>query len=193
MIVPNTGRNLLRTYDIFGLASCLHLWPQCLVAAQHRDAHVDKPVDGGPLRRRTPARTIRTQRNGAAATKATVRGTTGDHRRPLPRPAAKPDHEVMARTTARAICTSPRHDLSRRHDDQDSRRRPERRPSAGIRRCHRLRPTRGQPSQDHRTSVRVTDVSRPSKMDIEQPLYPRLQPHGDGRRITGGNTCLTPL
>ena len=34
-------------------------------------------------------------------------GTTGDHRGPLPRPATEHDHEAMARTTARVICTLP--------------------------------------------------------------------------------------
>lgn len=37
----------------------------------------------------------------------------------------------MARTTARAICTLPGHGSSRRHEDRDSHRRPERRPPVG--------------------------------------------------------------
>ena len=39
--------------------------------------------------------------------------------------------------------------------------------------------------KDHRTDVRVTDVSRPSRVDIEQPRYPGPQPHAEGRADPG--------
>ena len=53
--------------------------------------------------------------------------------------------------------------------------------------------TRGQPptsGKDHRTDVRVNDVSRSSRVDIEQSRYSRSPPHTEGRADPGEEYLL---
>ena len=86
----------------------------------------------------------------SAAVTATASGppeTTADHFRGL---ATEQDHEVMARTTAGAICTLPGHAPAAAARTETG--------VGGLNGAHRSA-IKGQPNQDHRTGVRVTDVS----------------------------------
>jgi len=93
---------------------------------------------------------------------------------------------------ARAICTLPGHRSSRRHEaryrSQSSGsqpsvvgRRPPRHPPGTPRMARTSRPSH----RDHRTGVRVADVSRSSRVDIEQPRWSRSQPYIDGQADHG--------
>ena len=101
-------------------------------------------------------------------------------------------------TTAQAICTLAGHDLSRRHEDRDRRRRPERRPPVGKRQAFAVATSHSlDPDNKTKIPVRVfvspmcrdlpewTSINRDTQGRGHTPMAGRLQEEIPAQRTFG--------